>query len=362
MQYRKMFYDNADLPKPLQEAELQHLLLRRDNGDINARNKIVEHNIRLVLSIIYEKYLESGNDVDDLVEIGMVGLIKAVDGYKITAEMNTPFSSYARVCIINEINQLFRKNKRTPNTQSLNEIIKEDGKNVLELADTLQNPEDIENQYIESEIQKINYETINKYLEKLSDFDRKIVELHFGFHNNKMKSKASIARELNVSVGTIDRHLENILIGLKKEFENRDDIAFRENKSELPVIKKENSPKDMEILIGKIAFVLLKDASIGLTREYYKKVSTIIENLSEDDREMVKLFFGFYNNECYTRQRISKILNIPHMTVYRHMSKILENLKLASKSVLSSDLESVSLNENICKSNEDSNTHISMKH
>ncbi len=132
---------NGSFPKPLSSTEEKECLIKAKSGDIEARNKLVEHNLRLVAHII-KKYYSAQNDQDDLVSIGTIGLIKAINTFDINK--NIKLSSYASRCIENEILMHFRNIRKSSQDISLNEAIDTDKDgNPLSLMDVLSTEDNI---------------------------------------------------------------------------------------------------------------------------------------------------------------------------------------------------------------------------
>lgn len=180
------FIGSADkLPEPLSREEEQEYVKRSMNGDEMARSKLIEHNLRLVV-FLAKKYENTGVDLEDLVSIGSVGLIKGVNTYKL--DKNIKLATYASRCIDNEILMFLRKNKRRKGEISFEDNLSFDSDgNELHLEDVLGTDSDIVTRGLEKEIEKkILYEEI----EKLSSRDKKIMILRYGlFGHEEMTQK-----------------------------------------------------------------------------------------------------------------------------------------------------------------------------
>lgn len=206
--------NNETFPKPLSKKQEEDYLLRASQGDLVARNILVEHNLRLVAHII-KKYYHTQSDVDDLVSIGTIGLIKAINTYKI--DKNIKLSSYASRCIENEILMHFRNNKKNSLDISLNEAIDTDKDgNPLTLMDIMSVEDDI----LEKINTKMNLDKLYSYMDEvLSDREKEILILRFGLKDTSVLTQREIAKKLNISRSYVSRIEKKALLLLKKRFE-----------------------------------------------------------------------------------------------------------------------------------------------
>ena len=195
------FVGSADkLPEPLsKEDEIKYVELSM-NGDIFAREKLIEHNLRLVV-FLSKKYENTGVDLEDLVSIGTIGLIKGVNTYKL--DKNIKLATYASRCIDNEILMFLRKNKKRKTEVSFEDNLSYDSEgNELHLEDILGTENDIVTKGLEDETdKKILYEEINK----LNERDRQIMILRYGLFNNEELTQKDVADMLGISQSYISR-------------------------------------------------------------------------------------------------------------------------------------------------------------
>ena len=195
------FIGSADkLPAPLsKEDEIKYVTLSM-NGDEKARSKLIEHNLRLVV-FLAKKYENTGVDLEDLVSIGSVGLIKGVNTYKLSK--NIKLATYASRCIDNEILMFLRKNKRRKGEISFEDNLSFDSEgNELHLEDILGTDSDIVTKGLEEETnKKLLYEEI----EKLNDRDKKIMILRYGLYNSEEMTQKDVALLLGISQSYISR-------------------------------------------------------------------------------------------------------------------------------------------------------------
>ena len=201
-------------PKPLKKAEEQHYLELAAKGDTKARNTLVEHNLRLVAHII-KKYYQNDSSGDDLVSIGTIGLIKAIDTFDMSKSIK--LSSYASRCIENEILMHFRNNRKSAQDISLNDTIDTDKDgNPLTLMDIIASDMDIE----ENVDTKLHLEVLRDYIdETLTDREKEIVLKRYGIGGKKVQTQRELAKSLGISRSYISRIEKKALEKLRKRYE-----------------------------------------------------------------------------------------------------------------------------------------------
>ena len=200
-------------PPPLSKEEEERCILLMKKGDMDARNKLIEHNLRLVAHLV-KKY--EGKDVnsDDLISIGTIGLIKGVDSYD--TNKNIKITTYIAKCAENEILMYFRSNKKFNMEVSLNDYVSmdKDG-NEVSLIDILpSDEEDISTRIFNN----INIELLHKYLNVLSDKERSIIIKRYGLFNGDYYTQKEIAKMMKISRSYVSRMEKRALIKLYKEF------------------------------------------------------------------------------------------------------------------------------------------------
>ncbi len=204
-----------NFPPPLSHAEEAELFARMREGDQNARTKLIEHNLRLVSHII-RKYYSAYGSQDELLSIGSLGLIKAVDSFK--SERGTRFATYGAKCVQNEILMFFRSDKKTSAEISINETIDidKDGNpltylDIISVDDTT--CEDIE--------LKIHIERIRGLVDAvLDEREREIIVLRYGLHGYEPKTQREVAAYLKISRSYVSRIEKRALEKLKEAFGN----------------------------------------------------------------------------------------------------------------------------------------------
>lgn len=188
------------LPEPLsKEEEVKYVELSL-NGDEFARNKLIEHNLRLVV-FLAKKYENTNIDLEDLVSIGTIGLIKGVNTYKL--DKNIKLATYASRCIDNEILMYLRKTKRRRREVSFEDSLSFDAEgNELHLEDVLGTESDIVTKGLEDETNK---ELLKSEIDKLNDRDREIIELRYGLNGKEELTQKEVADLLGISQSYISR-------------------------------------------------------------------------------------------------------------------------------------------------------------
>ena len=202
------------LPPPLSvEEENENLkLMMEDNQD--AKNCLIEHNLRLVVYIA-RKFDNTGINVEDLISIGTIGLIKAINTFKM--DKNIKLATYASRCIENEILMYLRKNNKTKLEVSIDEPLNVDWDgNELLLSDILGTDEDVISKGIESEVEK---KLLYKAIEKLNHREKVIVEMRYGLNNKdgEEMTQKEVADSLGISQSYISRLEKKIISKMRKE-------------------------------------------------------------------------------------------------------------------------------------------------
>ena len=193
-------YSNEVFPEPLSPKEEEEYILKKEQGDIDARNQLIEHNLRLVV-FLAKKYENTNIDLEDLVSIGTIGLIKGVNTYKL--DKNIKLATYASRCIDNEILMYLRKTKRRRGEVSFEDSLSFDAEgNELHLEDVLGTESDIVTKGLEDETNK---ELLKSEIDKLNDRDREIIELRYGLNGKEELTQKEVADLLGISQSYISR-------------------------------------------------------------------------------------------------------------------------------------------------------------
>ena len=209
---KELYYVGSSdiLPPPLSSEEEEASLKLSYLGDENAKNKLIEHNLRLVV-FLAKKYENTGVDLEDLVSIGSIGLIKGVNTYKL--DKNIKLATYASRCIDNEILMFLRKNKRRKGEVSFEDSLSYDAEgNELHLEDILGTDEDIVTRGLEEELEK---RLLYSEIKNLKDRDKKIMIMRYGLYGTKEYTQKEVASMMNISQSYISRIEKKIIARLK---------------------------------------------------------------------------------------------------------------------------------------------------
>lgn len=200
------------LPHPL-DAETESLLIKRiAEGDCEAKDVLVEHNLRLVV-FLAKKFENNGLDMEDLVSVGTIGLIKAINSFN--PEKQIKLATYASRCIENEILMYLRKLSKRKQEVSLDEPLNVDGEgNELLLADILGTDTDAVYNHMENLVER---QLLEEGLSRLTKREQQIIEMRFGLDGNDERTQKEVADMLGISQSYISRLEKKIICRLKKE-------------------------------------------------------------------------------------------------------------------------------------------------
>jgi len=203
---------NNSFPHPLSEKEEALYISRLADGDEQARQILAEHNLRLVAHIV-KKFDGSGEDVDDLISIGTIGLIKAIDTYR--PDKGTRLATYAARCIENEILMHLRFIKKVRSEVSLYDPIGVDKEgNEITLLDILGTHADIVSEHVENSFEQLR---LMEKINNLGGREKKVLELRFGLTDGSRKTQREIAKMLNISRSYVSRIEKRALLKIIKE-------------------------------------------------------------------------------------------------------------------------------------------------
>ena len=206
-------YSNNIFPDPLSKEEEQKCIELLKQGKKEARNKLIEHNLRLVAHIV-KKYESKNIDTDDLISIGTIGLIKGIDSY--SKSHNTKITTYIAKCAENEILMYFRNNKKHSKNISINEPIGYDKEgNEITIIDILKT----ENQDFINDIdKKNNIKLAKKYFKALNKREQEIIIKRYGLNNEEELTQKEIAKNLGISRSYVSRIEKRALTKMLREF------------------------------------------------------------------------------------------------------------------------------------------------
>ena len=205
------FVGSSDkLPEPLSKEKEVEYVLKAKEGDEKARAKLIEHNLRLVV-FLAKKYENTKIDLEDLVSIGTIGLIKGINTYKL--DKNIKLATYASRCIDNEILMFLRKNKKRRSEISFEDNLSYDADgNELHLEDVLGTEVDIVTKPLENEVEKA---LLIDEISKLDKRDKQIMVLRYGLLNNEEMTQKDVAKLLGISQSYISRIEKKVIKKLK---------------------------------------------------------------------------------------------------------------------------------------------------
>ena len=208
--------NNALFPEPLSAEEEAIYLQKYMEGDEEARNVLIERNLRLVAHIC-KKYNIPNIETDDLISIGTIGLMKAINTFN--TDKNIKLATYASRCIENEILMFLRKSNKIKGEISIDEPLNQDGDgNELLLSDILGTEGDITSRRIEDEVDK---KLLKESITKLSKREKNIMELRFGFGTDKEKTQKEVADMLGISQSYISRLEKKIISKMRREIKSK---------------------------------------------------------------------------------------------------------------------------------------------
>ncbi|MED4401015.1 RNA polymerase sporulation sigma factor SigK [Metabacillus fastidiosus] len=207
------YVKNNAFPQPLSASDEKKYLYLMAEGDENARNLLIEHNLRLVAHIV-KKFENTGEDSEDLISIGTIGLIKAIESY--SQGKGTKLATYAARCIENEILMHLRALKKTRKDVSLHDPIGQDKEgNEISLIDVLKS----ENEDVIDMIQlNMELEKLKQYIDILDEREKEVIVGRFGLDLKKEKTQREIAKELGISRSYVSRIEKRAIMKMFHEF------------------------------------------------------------------------------------------------------------------------------------------------
>ena len=206
-------YSNNLFPDPLSSEDEEKYLKLMKEGDNDARSKLIEHNLRLVAHIV-KKFDHKVGEQDDLISIGIIGLIKGIDTYEINKSVK--LTTYASRCIQNEILMYYRTNNKNNKNISINESIGFDKEgNEITILDILKSPKPDFAMDLQT---KENIKLLNKYIGVLNDREKDIIRRRYGLGNTDEQTQKAIAKEMKISRSYVSRIEKRALIKMLREF------------------------------------------------------------------------------------------------------------------------------------------------
>ena len=214
------YITNNSFPKPLSKEDEEKYLRALANGDEQAKEVLVERNLRLVAHVT-KKFENSGEDTEDLISIGTIGLIKAIDTFN--NKKGTKLATYAARCIENEILMYLRSIKKNKNESYLYDPIGKDKEgNEITLFDILGSSTD---EVIDKVSFSINKDKIYNIIDKLSEREQKVLKWRYGLNSGEKKTQKEVADELGISRSYVSRIEKSVIKKVSKEFSATKDLS-----------------------------------------------------------------------------------------------------------------------------------------
>ncbi|MBE6140805.1 MAG: sigma-70 family RNA polymerase sigma factor [Firmicutes bacterium] len=279
------FFINTELPKPLSNEEMIEHFQKFHQGDLNSRKILINHNIRLVIAIIFKNFKNMSYSIEDLIGYGLIGLVKSIDTYDITKKYK--FVTYASKCIYNEILQYIRKeNKHLSNSVNIEDKFLEFEINKNEEIDFVKD-------YLENEKIMI----IKDIIDELPDLEKELIYSYYGLNNNPL-SQQEIAQKLNISQPHVSRKIKMII---KKIILKLHELGIIENNS--------NENHDLK-------------------KELIPLLETLVDELPDLEKQIMNLYYGLNNNHIFTQTEIAQQINMSQPSVFN-------KIKIAQKIIIS---------------------------
>jgi RNA polymerase sporulation-specific sigma factor len=215
-----MYIGGSDtLPTPLSREEEAEMILRLGKGDAAARNQLIERNLRLV-AYIARRFENTGVNIEDLISIGTIGLIKAVGTYQ--PDKKIKLATYASRCIENEILMYLRKTANQKNELSFDEPLNTDWDgNELLLSDVLGTEEDLVMRPIEADVER---QLLHQAVDRLPEREKNIITLRFGLDGRRECTQKEVADRLGISQSYISRLEKRIILRLRRELQKQTEL------------------------------------------------------------------------------------------------------------------------------------------
>lgn len=304
----ELFVDGHKLPHPLSKEEVFELIQKVNRGSKEARDKLISHNIRLVLYEVTNKFQNVNYDKKDLVSIGNIGLLKAIDTYDLSKEFE--FATYAARCIDNEILMFLRKLKKDQNIDSLDRVIfhDKDGSEIR-LEDKLSDNSDL----VEDHENKITNNIIREVINELPERDKKIIMLHFGFYNDKVYTQSEIADMFNISQSYVSRLIQKIVKKIGKILESKGVIELHSKQEKIKRKEKQIEMKKLQTIY-----------------EYFKnytrdQINEMLTRLTEEERTLITARYGENLDNPVSTKLTKEQTDKFYGTLVPKMKKLLSN-------------------------------------
>ena len=298
------------LPGSLSQEESDKLFKMARQGDKEARNELILHNVKLVMYEVKKRFCFAGFDVEDLVSVGNIGLIKAVETFD--KEKGFNFSSYATRCIDNEILMYLNKSRSEKVDTSLDKpVVGGHNDDEMDIMDTIKDNTDIVNEWLAKERLQI----IREAVEKLPEQGREIIKLYFGFYNNKTYTQNEISRILSISQSEVSKKIKLFLSDLNVTLYNEGVIEknYFENRSR----------NKRERIVSKIKVKSIYEHFSSYEKE---QVDAALEELTDEEKRLIALRYGDNLENPISNKMDPKEINAFY---YKLLGKMKKKLALA---------------------------------
>ena len=218
MSYNNLFLNYSNLPEPLSQKEFKYYYEEMKKGNMKAREEIIKHNMRLVIREVIRKFSYLPYDMEELISVGYLGLIKSTDYFDING--NSSFSNYSIKCIDSAIINYLVKEKKHYNIQSLAvPYHRLETDSSLTIEEVTPNSDKLPEELYEDKEKTENIQTI---IDSLKPNQKFIIENYYGFNNNKPKTQQEIAKMLNMSQTNVSTILKRSLKKIELSLENKE--------------------------------------------------------------------------------------------------------------------------------------------
>ena len=327
----ELFIDG--LPGSLSQEESDKLFKMARQGDKEARNELILHNVKLVMYEVKKRFCFTGFDVEDLVSVGNIGLIKAVETFD--REKGFNFSSYATRCIDNEILMYLNKSRSEKVDTSLDKpVVGGHDDDEMDIMDTIKDDTDIVNEWLAKE----SFQIIREAVEKLPEQGREIIKLYFGFYNNKTYTQNEISRILSISQSEVSKKIKLFLSDLNVTLYNEGVIEknYFENRSR----------NKRERIVSKIKVKSIYEHFSSYEKE---QVDAALEDLTDEEKRLITLRYGEDLENPISSEMNAKETNAFYYTLFRKMKKKLALAELLKTQDFINETSEYSTAERIVK-------------
>lgn len=338
--YNNNTFNQENVPKALSKEEVKECFVRYRNGDLKARNQVIEHNIRLVMYRINTRFANFSFDPEEMCAYGLIGLIKSVDTFDLDKNIN--FASYAIRCIDNEILMYVRKESKHTCTTNLEAIltIDVDG-NEMKYEDVL---EDQNITFVEDYEDQEEYKILLNLTQRLSEDDKKIFFSSIGICGYKKQTQKEVADELGISQSYVSRRLQMIIKMISDLYEkycekhsNQNQIEYQHEtiQKRKPIKRREKQKVKREVNETSLSKIESKDELDVSKMLDDPKFRDIINLLDEKARLIVLLNLGSGFERSFAVEEIAQFLGIETAVV----TSITKNVFIEYKNCLTKEKE-----------------------